>query len=44
MRLSDLMGFGIEIVIIEADGTAKHITTTEEVEAELERRKGESNE
>ena len=44
MRLSDLAGFGFEIVMINSDGTVKHLTTTEEVEEELERRKGESNE
>ena len=44
MRLSDLAGFGLEIFIYESDGTVKHLITTEEVEEELERRKGESNE
>ena len=38
MKLSDLMGFGIEVVIFENDGTVKHLETLEEVEQEIEDR------
>ena len=38
MKLTDLMGFGFEIVMIDSDGTARHLTTTEDVDAEIERR------
>lgn len=39
MRLTDLMGFGFEVIVIDVEkGTSKVLSTTEQVEQELSER------